>query len=64
MQVAKYKGTYAKWKLSSKSKKITQRLSFGYCQGGFRVILGKKCENQSGFRLSAPGFRSDVGGSR
>jgi len=46
MQVAKYKGTYAKWKLFSKFKKITQRLYFGYCQGGFRVIVGKKCENR------------------
>ncbi len=37
--------TYTKWKLCGKLKKITQRLRFGYCQGGFRQNVAKKCEN-------------------
>ena len=30
------------WKLCGKLKKITQRLHFGYCQGGFRRVYGEK----------------------
>ena len=39
--------TYAQWNLCGKLKKITQRLHFGYCQGGFRSLSTKRCENQA-----------------
>jgi hypothetical protein len=46
--------TYTEWNLSGKHMKITHRLHFGYCLEGFRVFVGKKCENQaSGFRRPA-----------
>jgi hypothetical protein len=47
--------TYAKPKPCGKLKKITQRLHFGYCQGGFRWISPEKCENRN--RLPLFGFR-------
>jgi hypothetical protein len=34
--------TYAKWNLCGKLKKITHRLHFGYCQGGFRSAKREK----------------------
>jgi hypothetical protein len=34
------------WNSLGKLKKITQRLYFGYCQGGFREFVKEKCENQ------------------
>jgi hypothetical protein len=37
--------TYTEWKRCGKFKKITQRLHFGYCLGGFRRKVEEKCEN-------------------
>jgi hypothetical protein len=46
MQVAKYNRLRRSGKFSSKLKKITHGLHFGYCEGRFRKFAWERCENR------------------
>jgi hypothetical protein len=40
--------------------KITQRLHFGYCQGGFQQFLLEKCENRTAAALATVAYAFDT----
>jgi hypothetical protein len=48
--VAKDKVLRLSCSASDKLKKITQRLSFGYCEAVCRVFFAEKCENHAAAR--------------